>query len=153
MAVLQRTKISENQRLDLDDYNNIENFVCADFHQLSKKFFSENSLIVKGFKVFQDSSLSNAYPTQSPVYIEIAGSTLLHTNKVSGPSFYVGASGTVPTAITLTSNATNYIEVDLSVSTAVESPTAVLIVLSTSAAVFKAATLSAAAFTIATESS
>lgn len=119
MAVLQRTKISENQRLDLDDYNNIENFVCADFHQLSKKFFSENSLIVKGFKIFQDSSLSNAYPTQSPVYVEIAGSTLFHTNKISGPSFYVGAPGTVPTAITLTSNAINYIEVDLSVSTAV----------------------------------
>ena len=119
MAVLQKTKISENQRIDLDDYENIEKFVCADFHQLSKKFFSETSLIVKGFKIFQDEDLANAYPVQSPVYVELAGATLFHTNKVDGPSFFVGPIDTPPTQITLTSNAINYIEVDLSVVTSV----------------------------------
>lgn len=113
MSVLQKVKIHDNERLDLTDFENIEHFVCADFGQLSKRVLNVSSLIVKGFTVYQDEALTDAFPTASPVYIKLEDSTLLHTSSDEGYSLYVGPSGTDPEEVSLTSNATNYIEVDL----------------------------------------
>jgi len=117
VAVLQSVNISENQRLDKEDFENIEKFVCADFHQQSKKFFNPSSLVVKGFFVSQDQFGSNLYPTTSPVYVSLDGSVLMHSSKNTGPSFYVGPKDYPASQVVLTSNAINYIEVDLTVNT------------------------------------
>lgn len=119
MAVLQSVNISENQRLDKEDFENIEKFVCADFHQQSKKFFNPSSLVVRGFFISQDQFGSNLYPTTSPVYVILDGSVLMHSSKDTGPSFYVGPKNYPASQVVLTSNAINYIEVDLAVNTGV----------------------------------
>lgn len=117
MAVLQKVKIHDNERLDLNDFDLIDEFTCADFSQMFKQIFNSTSYILRGFRIFQDVGLTNAYPTSSPVYVEAAGSVLIHSNAPSDVMF-VGAPGTAPTQLALTANATNYIEMDLTTETA-----------------------------------
>ncbi len=117
MGILQKVKWHGNERVDLPDLENVENFVCADFNQLFKRFTNATSLIVKGFRIFQDVALTNPLPTASPIYVELDGSVLIHSSKTTEPHWYVGASGTAPVSISLTANTTNYIEVDLTTST------------------------------------
>ena len=50
MAMLQQTRILPNQRLDLPDYRNIEDFVCADLKSLHKYIWANNNFVVSGFE-------------------------------------------------------------------------------------------------------
>ncbi len=125
MAVLQRVNWTENERVDLADFQNIESFVCADFSEYFKNFTNGTSLIVKGFKVFQDSALTNPLPTGSPVYVEISNSVIIHSSRDSDPIFFVGSSDTAPQSIAITSSATNYIELDLTTSLGAEDDRAI----------------------------
>lgn len=117
MAILQKIRLLGNQRLDLTDFKNIDNFVCADFDQLFKRLYNTTTQVVRGFRIFQDALLSNPNPVTSPVYMELDGSVLLHTDLTQGPLFFVGAPGTQAAPLILTSGATNYIEIDLTTST------------------------------------
>lgn len=49
MALLQQTRILPNQRLDLPDYRNIEDFVCADLKAIQKNVWSNNNFVISGF--------------------------------------------------------------------------------------------------------
>lgn len=49
MALLQRTRILPNERLDLPDYNRIEDFVCADFKAIHKKVLANDNFVLQGF--------------------------------------------------------------------------------------------------------
>lgn len=49
MALLQRTRILPNERLDLPDYNRIEDFVCADFKAIHKKVLANENFVIQGF--------------------------------------------------------------------------------------------------------
>lgn len=113
MAVLNKTKIHGNERWDLSDYENIESFVCADFNEMYRRIFTDTSLIVSGFDIFQDVDTLNPTPTTGPVYIKIEDSVLLHTSKTTGAVMFVGNSSDAPTQIDLTSSSTNFIEIDL----------------------------------------
>lgn len=48
--LLQRTRILPNQRLDLNDYNNIENFACADLKAINKNVLSDSNYVLSGFE-------------------------------------------------------------------------------------------------------
>lgn len=113
MAILQKVNVLGNERVDLIDLNNIQDFTCADFEQIFKKVFYDASRIIKGFRIYQDSDLSNEFPTTSPIYVEMDGSVVLASGATSGNIFSVGATGTPPTQISLTNSAINYIELEL----------------------------------------
>lgn len=49
MALLQRTRILPNERLDLPDYNRIEDFVCADFKAIQKQVLANENFVITGF--------------------------------------------------------------------------------------------------------
>jgi hypothetical protein len=49
MALLQQTRILPNQRLDLPDYRNIEDFACADFKAIHKNIWANNNFVMSGF--------------------------------------------------------------------------------------------------------
>lgn len=49
MALLQRTRVLANQRLDLQDYNNLENFIAADFNALHKFNWASQNYVMRGF--------------------------------------------------------------------------------------------------------
>ncbi len=114
MSILQKVLISDNERLDVQDFNNISNFANSTFAQLFDKVFTPTTLILEGFTVWQDSALTNDSPTVSPVYIKIAGSRIIHTTPTdTTPTFFVGSDSLPPTKILLTNSASNYIELDL----------------------------------------
>jgi len=113
MAVLQKTRILAQERLDKTDYDNIETFVCEDLNQMFRRIFTSSTAIINGFEIFDDAALTQRTPSASPVYIKMEDSTILHTDS-SGPSFYVGSSITSAEEVTLTDGQTNYIELDIS---------------------------------------
>jgi len=49
MALLQRTRILPNERLDLPDYNRIEDFVCSDFKAIHRKVIANENFVLQGF--------------------------------------------------------------------------------------------------------
>ena len=40
MALLQRVRLLSQERLDLQDFNNLSNFICADFGAIHKYIWS-----------------------------------------------------------------------------------------------------------------
>ena len=92
MASLIRTNLLSNERLDLPDFNNIENFVIEDFNAIMKFFMTGSSKIVQGFRLYQDSATLVDNPTASPVYSKLSGSSVIHTEASGIPMYYVGAS-------------------------------------------------------------
>jgi len=117
MALLTRTNILSNERLDKPDFDNIENFVIEDFNAMLKFIFSDNSKVVSGFRVFQDSSTLVDNPTASPVFIKLEDSTLIHTDGSGTPFMYVGATGLSAASVDLVASATNFVEMELSTTT------------------------------------
>lgn len=118
MASLVKTRVLSNQRLGLTTYNNIEGFVCTDFIQLLRNLVTNTSYIIDGFRIYQDSGVTNDNPVATPIYVKLAGGMILHTdptNTFSG--FYVGADSLAAARIDLTDNATNFIEVEFSTET------------------------------------
>ena len=49
MALLQRTRVLSQQRLDLPDFNNLEDFVCADFKAMFKNSWTNANFVLSGF--------------------------------------------------------------------------------------------------------
>lgn len=117
MASLIRTNLLSNERLDLPDFNNIENFVIEDFNAIMKFLMTGSSKVVTGFRIFQDSTTLVDNPTASPVYIKLAGSSVMHTSASGVPYHYVGASTLAAAQIDLVPNTVNYIEMELTVTT------------------------------------
>ena len=113
MALLQKIKFVGNERVDLKDVNSLQDFVCADFKEIHEKVWSETTQIINGFELYQDQLLTNSTPTVSPIYLNIVGSTVMHTGATSGPEFYIGPETETPLAIQLTNSVTNYVELAL----------------------------------------
>ena len=106
MALLQTTRILPNQRLDLSDYRNIEDFVCADLKSLHKYVWSNNNFVISGF---QPTGGSIGSDTLSLV---LAGSTC--TLGQDDGVLFIGAPS-LPALSTdaLTPNAINYVELTI----------------------------------------
>jgi hypothetical protein len=101
MALLQRTRILPNQRLDLPDYRNIEDFVCADFKAIHKYIWSNNNFVISGFNA------AGTGTTTLSVTIANAACVLGQDDGV----VYIGApSLSNLTTNALTPGATNYVE-------------------------------------------
>ena len=64
MALLQKTRILAQERLDLPDYNAIENFICADFSAIHKYIWSQENYVLTGFAASGDRHLQ-LYPCSS----------------------------------------------------------------------------------------
>lgn len=104
MALLQATRILSQQRIDLQDYRNIETFVCADFRAIHVTNWSDENFVMKGF-----------IPTgtgTNELTIALAGSAaILGAN---GGDLYIGANSLDPIVTeALTPAATNFVEITL----------------------------------------
>jgi hypothetical protein len=102
MALLQRVRILPNERLDRPDFNNIEDFVCADFKAIHKNIWTNGNFVVSGF---------NASGTGTDTLdIVLAGSAAI-VGEDDGV-MYIGAPSLASlSTASLTPSATNYIEV------------------------------------------
>lgn len=101
MALLQRSRVLSNQRLDLPDYNNIENFVCADFKAQFKNVYSNQNYVMSGF------ACTGVGTTQ--LSVALAGSVALFGN--DDGNLYIGAPSLSPLATsTLTPSSVNFVE-------------------------------------------
>jgi hypothetical protein len=103
MALLQQTLIRANQRLDLPDYRNIEDFVCADLKAINKNVWANNNFVISGFNPTPGSLGSDT------LALVLAGSSCM-LGQDDGV-LYIGAPslGNLSTN-QLTPNATNYVE-------------------------------------------
>ena len=101
MALLQRTRILPNQRLDLPDFNNIEDFACADFKAIHKNVWTSQNFVFHGFNATGVGTNTLSIPVAN-------GSFVLGAND---GTLFIGASSLAPLATTsLSPSTTNYIE-------------------------------------------
>lgn len=108
MALLQRTRILSNERVDLPDYNNIEGFVCADFKAIDKYVWTNENLIISGF-----TPSGVGTPLLSVI---LAGSVAIYGR--NDGSLYIGAPSLDPvTSSNLTPSSVNYVEIQLTCDT------------------------------------
>lgn len=104
MALLQRTRILPQQRLDLPDFRNIEDFVCADFKAQFKNIWTGENFVLKGFE-------STGLGTNE-LNIVIAGSALIVG--ADDGTMFIGAPSVADTVTdALTPAATNYVEISI----------------------------------------
>lgn len=102
MALLQRTRILPNERLDLPDYNRIEDFVCADFKAIHKQVLANDNFVIEGF-------VATGIGTNT-LSIVLAGSSAI----IGGDDgvMYIGAPSLSPLATSsLSPGTTNYVEI------------------------------------------
>lgn len=104
MALLQRTRILSNQRVDLLDYNNLENFVCADFKAIHKNVWASENFVFSGFEATGTGTtdLSVALPGSSCVMGENDGTLFIGASSLSNL-----------TTNALTPSSTNYVELSI----------------------------------------
>jgi hypothetical protein len=104
MALLQRVRMLPNQRLDLPDFNNLSEFVCADFKAIHKNVWTGGNFVVSGF---QASGLGT-----DTLSLVLAGSVAI-LGENSG-ALYIGAPSLAPLSTSsLTPNEINYIELTI----------------------------------------
>lgn len=102
MALLQRTRILPNERLDLPDYNRIEDFVCADFKAIHKQTLANENFVFEGF-------VATGIGTTT-LSIALANSALIIGGD-DGVTF-IGAPSLSPLATSsLSPGTTNYVEI------------------------------------------
>lgn len=106
MALLQQTRILPNQRLDLPDYRNIEDFVCADFKALHKNVWANNNFVISGFE-----------PTDGSIGSDTLSLVLAGSSCMMGQDdgvLFIGAPSLAPLSTqALTPNAVNYVELTI----------------------------------------
>lgn len=104
MALLQKVRILSNERLDLPDWNNLQNFVCADFDAIHKNVWTNENFVLSGFEA---SGIGT-----SVLSVAIAGSTTIVG--ADHGTLFIGAPSLSPIQTsTLTPNARNYVEITI----------------------------------------
>jgi len=104
MALLQRTRILPNQRLDLPDFNKIEDFVCADFKAIQRNAWTNQNFIFSGFN-------ATGVGTNT-ISVAIANSSLIMGQ--DDGVLYIGApSLSALSSSSLSPATTNYIEISV----------------------------------------
>ena len=102
MALFQRTRILPNQRIDRPDYNNIEDFVCADFKAIHKNVWSAETYVLSGFECTGTGT--------SDLIVALEGSVALFG--ANDGTMFIGANGLSDlTTDDLTPSSTNYVEI------------------------------------------
>lgn len=104
MSLLQKVRILPNERLDLTDFNRIEDFMCADLKAIGKNVWSNQNFVFSGFEA---SGLST-----NTISVILSNSSLI-VGQDDG-SVFVGASSLAPLeSDNLSPSTTNYIEITL----------------------------------------
>lgn len=104
MALLQKTRIISQERIDLKDYRNLEDFVCADFKAIYKYTQASSNFVYSGFEATGTGT--------NQLSIAVANSALVVGG--SDGTLYVGAPSLAAiTNNTLTPSATNYVEIEV----------------------------------------
>lgn len=105
MALLQRTRILPNQRLDLPDFRRIEDFVCADLKAIHKNMSASENFVFSGFEATGTGTAVLTVP--------IANSSLIVG--LDDAAIFVGAPSLAAlTTDNLSPSTTNYVELFLS---------------------------------------
>lgn len=105
MALLQRVRILPNQRLDLPDFNRIEDFVCADLKTINKNVLANQNFVFSGF-------VATGIGTNT-LSVPVANASLIVGS--DDGAIFVGAPTLSPISTdSLSPSATNYIEITLS---------------------------------------
>lgn len=117
MAVLGRLKIAPNQRLDLPDIVAFDAYSAGDWKGFLGAMVGNKPYLIKGFEVFQPNTLIGN-PAGS-VDIVIAASSLWWAEGTEG-SFFVSLPDSENKSVTLITDATNYIEMTLTLSSRAE---------------------------------
>ena len=120
MSLAQKVKLWPDERLDKIDFDNVSSFIGADFNNFFKNIVVDTSHIVTGFRIYSLPTGGTDSPVNSPVYVELVDSVILHSSATSGSKFYVGSNSLDRAQVSLVSNNTNYIELDLTTETAGE---------------------------------
>jgi hypothetical protein len=106
MALLQQTLIRANQRLDLPDFRNIEDFVCADLKAINKNIWANSNFVISGFN-----------PTPSSVGSDTLALVLAGSSCMLGQDdgvLFIGAPSLANLSTNqLTPNAINYVELTI----------------------------------------
>ncbi len=104
MALLQRSRVLPQQRIDLPDYENIENFICADFKAIHKNIWSKENFVFSGFEATGTGTTDLA--------ISLAGSSCI-LGEDDGVVFIGAPSLSALTTSSLTPSSTNYVEISI----------------------------------------
>lgn len=104
MALLQRVRILPNERLDLPDFNRIEDFMCADLKAIHKNIWSSQNFVFSGF-----AATGTGTTTLS---VALANSSLV-VGQDDGAVFIGAPSLAALSSNNLSPGTTNYIEITL----------------------------------------
>ena len=114
MAVLGRILLSSGERIDLADFLSIDSYTAGDFQQLLTGFVGASTpYILQGFDIV---NAQLAVGTQSCA-INVASAAVFYPGSAAGP-FFFGIPGTSPLVPSLVQNATNYVYLTLTTTTA-----------------------------------
>lgn len=116
MAVLQRVAFYPNERFDTPDARSLEGFALNDWRYFVLGVMSDKSYVLRGFDIKNYSTLFSI----SGFKLEIDNVVMFHPEATKqSAGFYVYAGSEPDTAVTLSPNATNFVEADFSVESAV----------------------------------
>lgn len=117
MAVLARLKIAPNQRLDLPDVLAFDSYAAGDWKYFLNTLTGGKAVIVKGFEIYEPNTLIGN--PAGNVSVIVADSSLWWPNGSEG-SFYASLPTEANRSVTLITNATNYVEMTLTLSSRAE---------------------------------
>jgi hypothetical protein len=110
MAVLQRVALYPNERLDIPDARSLEGFSLNDWRFFIKGIMAGQSYVIQGFEV---SNYANIFLVPG-FKLRLNTVALLHPNATSQAAGFYITNGQEPDAtVTLSSNAVNYVEADM----------------------------------------
>ncbi len=113
MAVLGKLKVAPNQRLDLPDLVAFDAYSAGDWKGFLETMVGSKPYVIKGFEVYQPNTLIGN-PANS-VDVILASASLWWSSGEEG-SFFVSLPGAANKSVTLITDATNYIEMTLTLS-------------------------------------
>jgi len=104
MALLQKVRLLANERLDLPDFQNLEDFVCADFKALHRYLWTNQNHVFAGFA-------ASGVGTNT-LSVAVADAALI--NGANNGTVFLGAPSLDPlTTTNLAISSTNFIEVTI----------------------------------------
>lgn len=108
MAMLQRVRMLPNQRLDLPDFNRIEDFMCADLKAIHRNVWSSQNFVFSGFEATGTGT--------NTLDVPVADSSLI-VGQDDG-ALYIGAPSLSPLSTdNLSPGTTNYVEITVDLDT------------------------------------
>ena len=127
MSVLQKVRITSNERLDLPDFLNVENLESADWLSFIKRMLcgpdsdlTGQNYIIEGFDIINAPAIVNSV-VQFDVEVNLADGVVFFPEDDQGVAskgaFFVAASSAINPKVSLSSTDSNFIQMNLVTST------------------------------------